>query len=1203
MLQHYYICAMFNSCTRRRPQNAGHFVPVAITLLLALLMQTAFLHAQSNNRANYQLLWRIDGPGLHAPSYLFGTMHLTDRRVFEFSDSVLTALRNASAFAMEVDMDSMLAYMLSPGGPLQDTVNHMRHLLNNEEYHYVDSLVREKTGSPLEQLKLKRLWFLEKLLVDEEGELNKNAGPNQKPENIFLDGWLHQKATRLNKPVHSLERVQNQLGVMSANVSDAQKEIFLWSIGYQPSGKADAKDRTDRLEARVTHLNELADLYYEGDLQKISKLVNGWEDPEDGPSLEVRNKEMVSNLVSMLNKNSVFAAVGVAHLPGEKGMLSLLREKGYTVTPVSAKFTGETRRQRQQLDSLKGYSLNRMANGYSIVLPGVPVVYPLPGVNGKMFVGGNDVEAGFAFSMDIPQLGTDRRQLVQSMIANMAAQDDAVLQKSYPITYRNIAGTEAILLQKNLPFYVRVFIINNRAFLFMHSSEIADSSNRKDFFRSVRFYDIVRSETRYDTLYQPQLGFSVFLPSEHNHLNIGNKKGMRPEEVYSALDNAHNISYVLRVEKMQRGYYNTDDKQVLKDLRTSILQQDSTLQLTDSVLTEKNGLPQYQLTYQHNNGFISRLHYIPRGNLAYCLLTTYDAAHTDSSYWQHFLHGFHILPLQPHAPIVTFAPADSSFTVAGPDKFTGGPLEHQYGASFVDGNYYTSMDSASLSTYLIEIEKYAPYYHNKPDSLLKTYIHSIDTTFVVMGSRKYSQDGLSVYEVDLKHRNTGLRFYRKAVIAGHTIYRLSAIVPEELAATGYAQQYFASFHPGSRERVDTLHLQQKKLSMLLKDLQSSDTSVFYQASDYLNNLHPDSSDIGPIISALNKPFPADTGASNAKVRLLLSLENATGDTVVHAAEKLFATTESIKQRKNILRFINSIPSDSAVLTFLRLAPELPANTPFPRNIFAFSFRNDSLYEKYLPAMINLASRSETFLYAFTAYTSDDSLWYAPRFSQYKPERLLPGTTQLFKQQLQKWKTRQADSDSSWYWENDLLYTGRILALPGMPASATESFRELLADTTMSLCALGARGLISRGIKVNDKILRNILSDYSAGYSFIGELKQQKQLAYIRPLLTQELLGRSYIANYLTDDYTVTAIEQVSRVKVQPTVSLILYRFKTDGSDDWEYVLNGPYSVDPAKINFEPVFMYWMEGKNIVDKTKLNAVATKAYREYLEEREE
>src|SRR5690606_11188913 len=138
----------------------------------------------------------------------------------------------------------------------------------------------------------------------------------------------------------------------------------------------------------------------------------------------------------------------------------------------------------------KGYSLNRIVDGYSATMPGVPVAYPIPNMSWKMYVGGNEEEAGFALSIDIPLLATDKRELVSTLISNMARQGNAVLKRSYAITYRNIPGTEAVLLQKNMPFYIRLFIRNNRAFVFMHSSYGVDSASRKDFFNSVRFYDI-----------------------------------------------------------------------------------------------------------------------------------------------------------------------------------------------------------------------------------------------------------------------------------------------------------------------------------------------------------------------------------------------------------------------------------------------------------------------------------------------------------------------------------------------------------------------------------------------------------------------------------------------------------------------------------------------------------------------------------------
>ncbi|SEW25145.1 Uncharacterized conserved protein YbaP, TraB family [Chitinophaga sp. YR573] len=1199
----YYFCYMFYSYIGRRHCCAAHFIRIFI--LLALLVPATVLRAQNDNRSHYQLLWRINGPGMASPSFLFGTMHLTDNRVFEFSDSVLTALRNANSFAMEVDLDSMMAYMLSPEGPLLDTVNHMRRLLTADEYHYIDSLIIEKTGAPLAQLKLKRMWFVEKLLLDEEEALSKNT--DQKGENIFLDGWLHQKATGLHKSVYSLERLQNQLHIMSADFSEMQKEVFLWTLGYHDAGSGDAKEKTDRFNTRVNFLDSLVNMYYKADLEKISKFVNSAqsEDSDEGPGLVVRNLEMADNLALLINKGSVFAAVGVAHLPGEKGIISLLRAKGYTVTSVKATFTGAAKRDRQRLDSMKGYSLNKIADGYSVMLPGIPISYPIPNMNRKMYIGNNGSDVGFAFSIDIPQLGMDKRELVNTMIANMARQGNAKLQKSYPITYRNIPGTEAVLLQENVPLYIRLFIRNNRAFVFMYNSGEKDSSSRKDFFKSVRFYDIARPVTIYDTLNSPQLGFSAMLPLDVNHIQSGNKEGVRPVEAYSGLDDANNISYILRIEKMQRGYYNINDNQVLEGVRAMLLQEDSTLQLIDSTVTEREGLPLYQLIYNHSNGFISRLHFIPRGNLAYFLLCVYDGVRTDSSYWQRFLNGFHISPLKAQAPAISFVPTDSSFTIAGPELFTGGAIGHYDESSRVHVYLYRAMDSTSHSMYVAEVDKYARYYNNKPDSLLKEFVHSEDTTFIITSHKQSVWEGLPVYETEMKGRHTGLRWYRRAVVAGHTIYRLSVIMPAEVIQTGYAQQFLASFHPGSREKADTFRLQENRLSMLLKDLQSTDTTIFNIAHNYLDNLEPDSADKGFIIDALAKPFPADTGENNAKVQLLLSLKDLADDNVVHAAERLFPNTTDAWERERVLRFLNGIPSDSAIRTFLRLAPEMPESAIAGSNIFSYSFENDSLYQKYMPAMIATAERSVSFLQAFTAYTYGDSLWLSPQFDRYGLERLLPGIMQQFERLLKEWKNREPDEDNDWKLERSLLSTGRILALPGMPASVATGFRQLLADTVMTLRSLGARGLMNKGIHVDDKTLNSVLADNSEAYTFIQAVQNDKQLSQIRHLLTQELLGRSYVAYYMGEDYTITDIEQVTRVKVQqgkqPAEWLVLYRYKTDESEDWEYVLNGPHPLDPTKLNTEPGLIHTISEKSTVtDKKKLSAEAMKAYKNYLEE---
>ena len=47
-----------------------------------------------------------------------------------------------------------------------------------------------------------------------------------------------------------------------------------------------------------------------------------------------RNKAWIPLLTEQINKQSCFIAVGALHLPGEMGIIKLLRKEGYNVEPV-----------------------------------------------------------------------------------------------------------------------------------------------------------------------------------------------------------------------------------------------------------------------------------------------------------------------------------------------------------------------------------------------------------------------------------------------------------------------------------------------------------------------------------------------------------------------------------------------------------------------------------------------------------------------------------------------------------------------------------------------------------------------------------------------------------------------------------------------------------------------------------------------------
>lgn len=83
--------------------------------------------------------------------------------------------------------------------------------------------------------------------------------------------------------------------------------------------------------------NELADAYKNQDLNKLEELSNK---NDIGVSnfadllLYNRNRNWVEKLKTLMNAKPLLIAVGAGHLPGEKGVINLLRKAGYNVKPV-----------------------------------------------------------------------------------------------------------------------------------------------------------------------------------------------------------------------------------------------------------------------------------------------------------------------------------------------------------------------------------------------------------------------------------------------------------------------------------------------------------------------------------------------------------------------------------------------------------------------------------------------------------------------------------------------------------------------------------------------------------------------------------------------------------------------------------------------------------------------------------------------------
>jgi len=108
------------------------------------------------------------------------------------------------------------------------------------------------------------------------------------------------------------------------------------SIPYEWQAKELLKN-VDSTQQMKQEFDQMVRLYKAQNLDSVAILMNAGNFSEDKFGkilLTNRNEKWVKILDGLLKKESVFVAVGAGHLPGQTGLINLLREAGYTVTPV-----------------------------------------------------------------------------------------------------------------------------------------------------------------------------------------------------------------------------------------------------------------------------------------------------------------------------------------------------------------------------------------------------------------------------------------------------------------------------------------------------------------------------------------------------------------------------------------------------------------------------------------------------------------------------------------------------------------------------------------------------------------------------------------------------------------------------------------------------------------------------------------------------
>lgn len=295
--------------------------------IITMLLVAVFMSA------NAQLLYKISGKGLAKPSYIVGTYHLAP---VAFVDSI-PGLRDAMAQTEQVcgeldmkqmtdqaEMQKMMQAMMLPEGTTLKT------LLSEDEMTRLNAFMTKLMGAdmtnPMVEAQMGKM-TPQALNTQFSLIMFMKHTPGFDPANLF-DGYFQKVALEQGKSVIGLETMDFQIKVLFKGQTLERQKQLLMCLVDNPKYHEDAAIRlTKAFEAQ--------------DLGKMKELLDEKENndcdskPEEQDVLiNNRNADWLTKMPAIMTDKSTLFAVGAGHLPGDKGVLTLLRNAGYTVEGV-----------------------------------------------------------------------------------------------------------------------------------------------------------------------------------------------------------------------------------------------------------------------------------------------------------------------------------------------------------------------------------------------------------------------------------------------------------------------------------------------------------------------------------------------------------------------------------------------------------------------------------------------------------------------------------------------------------------------------------------------------------------------------------------------------------------------------------------------------------------------------------------------------
>lgn len=789
-----------------------------LTCLLLTASTLVLAQTKPSDKKKYQgLLWEISGKGLPKPSYLFGTMHVSSKLAFHLSDSFYHCIRKADIVALETD-PQQLQEDFSKSSMLRLSSRYMADMgagfMTKDAFTigaYADLL---RTGLTYRPEMINHLLY------------RSFAAQEDFEEDTFLDMYIYQVGKKMGKRATGVENFAESERLMLEAYRDAANDKKAKRPGRDVGNTGD----------------KLNDAYRRGDLDMLDSLSNNQFSSSAflEKFLYKRNENMFRSIDSIIRRDGLFAGVGAAHLPGERGLINMLRKAGYTVRPIA--MTNRDSEQKEQIEKIKApvvFQPYASADGWvKAELPGKLYNFSsLTMLNQLQYA---DLANGAYYL--VSRIRTNALSLGQSE-QDVYAKVDSLLYENIPgriisrksISNNGYKGFDILnrtrrgdLQRYNIfitPFEVMIFKISG-------TGDYAQGEEANRFISSIQLQPL--KTAGWIDYRSPDNSFSVRMP--HTPVSGSNfaLRTFSKRLEYEALDMQNGNSYLVIRKTIP-------DYEILEEDSTDISFAEESFQLSPFIKQQKSrqfiqhkGRHCLEMVNQNNDNSYTQTRILLQGPQYFILSARYK---NDKKAVQEFFHSFttgnpQYTKFEPYRDTSLYYSVSTAIKPteddALMDAISGARAEEE---DFLYRTRSKVFRSDSTGEEIkVSFEKFSRYYSTKDSAeFWQSQEEDLnnDGDYVIASRRFEHLPGWESLLLKMRDTNSSRNLLAKVLVRGSARYTIQAITDDVQGPSSFVTTFFDSFKP-----ADTLFGQSIYISQgdaLIADFHSKDSTTRAQA--------------------------------------------------------------------------------------------------------------------------------------------------------------------------------------------------------------------------------------------------------------------------------------------------------------------------------------------------------------------------------------